>query len=96
MTVSGMSDVVMVFFSLLLLLPYLGFGPCDKRPYDANHTKTEEQKSMFNVHIAISNNMVYAWNEKKYSECDTNDSEYNTSIEDCRVLHSSTYTFLLD
>jgi hypothetical protein len=83
-------------FSPILHLPYRGFWPCDKRPYDANHTKAKEQHSMLNVHIAISNNMVYAWNKKKYSECDTNDSEHNSSVEDCRVLHNSIYTFLLD
>jgi hypothetical protein len=96
MTGSGMCDVVMVIFSPILLLPHCCFRPCDKRPYDANHAKTKEQNSMLNVHIAISNNMVYTWNKKKYSECDTNDREHNTSIEDCRVLHSSTKTFLLD
>jgi hypothetical protein len=85
-----MCDVVMVIFSLPLLLLYRGFRSCDKGPYDANHTKPKEQNSMLNMHIAISNNMVYTWNKKKYSECDTNDSQYNTSIEDYRVLHCST------
>ena len=84
------------FFSFILFLTYCGFRSCYKRPYDANHSKTKEQNSMFNVHVAISNDMVYAWNEKKYSECNANDSEHNSSVEDCRVLHNIFYTFLLD
>ena len=83
-------------FLCILLLPYSSLGTRDKRADDANDTKTKEQNSMFNVHTAICNNVVYAWNKKKYSERDTNDSEHNSSVEDCRVLHNIFYTFLLD
>ncbi len=77
-------------------LPYSSLGPCNKRTYNTNNAKTKEQNSMLNVHIAISNNMAYAWNEKKYSKCDANDSKHNSSVEDRRVLHNIFYTFLLD
>ncbi len=62
MTRSAMSDLVMVFFSLSLLLPYRGLGPCNKRPYDANGSKAKAQNRMLNVYTAISNNMVNARN----------------------------------
>jgi hypothetical protein len=80
----------------MLLLAYSSLGTRNKRADDANDTKAKEQNSMFNVHTAISDNVVYAWNKKKYSECNTNDSEHNSSVEDCRVLHDIFYTFLLD
>ena len=95
MTGSSMFDPSWLFLCILLL-PYSSLGTRDKRADDANDTKTKEQNSMFNVHRAISNNVVYAWNEKKYSECDTNDGEHNSSVEDCRVLHNIFYTFLLN
>ena len=95
MTRSGGLDLSWLFLCMLLL-PYSSLGTRNKRADDANDTKTKEQNSMFNVHRAISNNVVYARNEKKYSKCNTNDGEHNSSVEDCRVLHNIFYTFLLD
>jgi hypothetical protein len=86
----------MAFLSIFLLLAHRSLRPCNKRTNDANDGKAKEQKSMLNVHIAIGNNMVYAWNKKKYSESNTNNSEYNSSVEDCRVLQNVFHTFLLN
>jgi hypothetical protein len=91
-----MPDLVMVFLSIFLPLVRRSIRPCDKRTNDANDSKAKEQKSMLDVHIAISNNMVYAWNKKKYSESNTNNSEHNSSVEDCRVLQNVFHTFLLN
>ncbi len=86
----------MVFLSIFVPLVRRSRRSCNKRTNDANDGKAKEQNGVLNMHIAISNNMVYAWNKKKYSESNTNNSEYNSSVEYCRVLQNVFHTFLLN
>ncbi len=83
-----------LFSSSSFLLADRRFGPRDKRPDNANYSQAKEQYRMLNMHMVISNHVVDAWNEEEYSEGDTNDCQYNSSVEDCRVLHSFFCTFL--
>ena len=85
-----------LFSSFSFLLADRRFGPRDKRPDNANYSQAKEQYCMLNMHMAISNHVIDARNKKKYSESDTNDREYNSSVEDCRVLQNVFHTFLLN